>query len=82
MVETNYDPKADVLSVRFTATRVSESEEARPDVVLDYDAHGRIVSMAILKASEHAAHGVDLGGRVSAQSEERRQPREKRRARR
>ena len=64
MVETNYDSEADVLLVRFARAKVSESEEARPDIILDYDAQGRIVSMAISNASGHAAEGANLGGRA------------------
>lgn len=59
-MKTHYDAEADALYVRFAETTVSESEEVRPGIVLDYDADGRIVAVEILDASEHLASGTDL----------------------
>ena len=59
-MRTHYDADADALYVRFAETPVSESEEVRPGIVLDFDAEGRIVAVEILDASEHLAKGTDL----------------------
>ena len=59
-MRTHYDAEADALYVRFTETKVSESEEVRPGIVFDFDADGRIVAVEILDASEHLAQGTDL----------------------
>jgi uncharacterized protein YuzE len=59
-MKTHYDSEADALYVRFTDTRVEESEEVRPGIVFDFDAEGRLVAVEILDASEHLAKGADL----------------------
>ena len=65
-MRTSYDREADALYVRFTEAPVIESEEVRPGIVLDYDAHGRIIAVEILDASEHLASGADLQGLSAA----------------
>ncbi|MBN8937888.1 MAG: DUF2283 domain-containing protein [Rhizobiales bacterium] len=59
-MKTHYDAEADALYVRFTDTKVSESEEVRPGIVFDFDEDGRLVAVEILDASEHLAQGADL----------------------
>ena len=46
-MKTHYDSEADALYVRFTDTRVEESEEVRPGIVFDFDAEGRLVAVEI-----------------------------------
>ena len=49
-MKLNYDEKADALYVRFSDARVTESEEARPGLVLDFDDAGHIVAIELLNA--------------------------------
>ena len=49
-MKLNYDDKADALYVRFSDERVTESEEARPGLVLDFDRDGHIVAIELLDA--------------------------------
>jgi len=53
-MKVNYDKEVDVLRILLSERQIVESDESRPDVILDYDAEGNIVGMEILNASKHA----------------------------
>ena len=51
-MKASYDSHTDTLSLLLKANaKVVESDEARPGVILDYDAEGNIVAIEILDAS-------------------------------
>ena len=51
-MEIEFDPVADALYVRLTDRDIIESEEVQPDVILDFDAAGKVVSVEILSVSK------------------------------
>jgi len=51
-VKVNYDSKTDTLSfILKENASVTESDEEKPGIILDYDGQGDLVSMEILEAS-------------------------------
>ena len=52
-MKVKYDPHVDVLQIIFSEAPVEESDEDKPGVILDYDAHGNIIGLEILNASKH-----------------------------
>mgnify|MGYP001598577667 CR=1 FL=1 len=47
-MKIHYDPKADALYLRLDESRIVESEEVRPGVVLDYDKDDQVVGIEML----------------------------------
>ena len=48
-----YDPEANAAYIRLSPEPVEESEEVSDGIVLDYDAHGRLVGLEVLDARSH-----------------------------
>jgi uncharacterized protein YuzE len=52
LMKVIYDKKTDTLSILLRKGTISESDEARPGLILDYDKAGQLVSIELLDASE------------------------------
>ena len=50
-MKIGYDPKADAMYIRLLAGEVTESDEVRPGVVLDFDVNGRVLGIEMLDVS-------------------------------
>ena len=48
------DKNSDALYFRLDESRIVESEEIKPGVILDYDEKGNVVGIEFLKISERA----------------------------
>ncbi len=48
-----YYPDTDMLYIRLREGESVESEEVAPDIVVDYDAHNRVIGIEIENASQH-----------------------------
>lgn len=51
-MKVTYDPDVDVLRILFRNTRIEESDEDKPGVILDYDKDGNLVGLEVLNASQ------------------------------
>lgn len=48
-----YDRETDTLTIIFRQTHISESDEIKEDIIIDYDENGKAVSIELLDASKH-----------------------------
>lgn len=60
-MKVTYDAQTDTLTLVFRDVPVSESDEARPGVILDCDEAGNVVAIEVLDASRR----VEEPGRVT-----------------
>ncbi len=60
-----YDPRTDTLTVVLTPGPVSESDEDKPGVILDYDDEGNLVGLEILDASKRIPDLTSMQFRVT-----------------
>lgn len=55
-MKVTYDASVDVLRILFSDAPIAESDEDKPDVILDYAEDGSIVGIEILDASKHVGN--------------------------
>jgi len=46
------DPDADAVYMRLADSRIHESEEVKPGIILDYDSENNLVGIELLRVSE------------------------------
>lgn len=51
-MKVKYDAEVDVMRIIFSESEISESDEEKPGIILDYDIKGNIVGIEILNASK------------------------------
>ena len=67
-MEVIYDKRTDTLTIILNRSPVSESDEEKPGLILDYDADGNIVSLEVLDASRRVAEPTKMRYRVAEHS--------------
>jgi uncharacterized protein YuzE len=55
-----YDPEIDALYVRLADSKIIESEQVQPGIVLDFDEAGNVVGVEVLNASKREAPSAPL----------------------
>jgi YD repeat-containing protein len=58
-MKVTYDAETNVLTIELRGGPISESDEERSGVILDYDAEGRLVAIEVMEASTRV-DGVDV----------------------
>ena len=53
-MKATYDQETDSLTIILHEAEVSESDELRDGVIVDFDREGRVVAIELLNASRHA----------------------------
>jgi uncharacterized protein YuzE len=51
-MKVKYDKENDVLYIKFSDAQVSESDEERKGIILDFDSMGNITGIEIINASK------------------------------
>jgi uncharacterized protein YuzE len=51
-MKMHYDQKTDALYLRLDDSKIMESAEVQPGIVLDYDANNQVVGVEILRVKE------------------------------
>jgi len=51
-MKVTIDPEADALYMRLSDTRIHDSEEVKPGIILDYDEENNLIGIEILRVSE------------------------------
>lgn len=51
-MKMHYDQKTDALYLRLDDSKIIESAEVQPGIVLDYDANNQVVGVEILRVKE------------------------------
>lgn len=63
-----YDPETDTLDMILRDSKVVESDEDKPGIILDYDAEGKIVSIEILEASKMTSLPIGISFELAPSS--------------
>jgi len=51
-MKIKYDQEVDILLIELSDSKIYESDESKPGVIIDYDKEGNIVKIEILDASK------------------------------
>lgn len=58
-MKIEFDQEADALYVELAAGEIEKTEEIKPGLILDYDAHGNILGVEMLYISKRGSHPLD-----------------------
>ena len=53
-MKIEFDPTADALYVKLNDSKIIESEQVQPGIVLDFDENGKVVGVEILSVSKRS----------------------------
>ena len=64
-MKLTYDPSSDTLTIELREAPITESDESRPGLILDYGADGEIVGIEILDASKRVENPSHIDFRAA-----------------
>mgnify|MGYP001463996353 CR=1 FL=1 len=59
-MKITYDARLDILRIILNDSPISESDEDKSGIILDYDEHGQVVGVEILDASTRVNNPVGV----------------------
>ena len=62
-----YDTKTDILTIILKESSVTESDEEKDGIILDYDAAGHVVSLEILDAKKRVSEPTQISYELASQ---------------
>ena len=62
-----YDTKTDILTIILKDSSITESDEEKEGIILDYDAAGDVVSLEILDAKKRVSEPTQISYELSVQ---------------
>ena len=60
-----YDQETDTMNFILNDAEIEESDEIKEGVIVDYDKHGKIVSIEVLDASKHTKKPLEVSYELS-----------------
>lgn len=65
-MKVTYDAQTDTLRLIFREAPITESDEEKPGVILDFDDDGNVVSIEILDASQRVENPAQVDFKATA----------------
>ncbi len=55
-MRVHFDEKADAIYMRLDESKIVESQEVQPGIVLDFNEHNQVVGIEILRVKDRVPH--------------------------
>ena len=55
-MRVHFDEKADAIYLRLDESKIVESQEVQPGIVLDFNEHNQVVGIEILRVKDRVPH--------------------------
>ncbi len=59
-MKIKYDKGVDILYIQFSDSKIEETDEERPGIIIDYDNLGNIIGIEVLNASQKMPQPMKL----------------------
>ena len=59
-MKIKYDKEVDILYIQFSDSKIEDTDEERPGIIIDYDNLGNIIGIEVLNASQKMPQPMKL----------------------